>query len=149
MPIADSTKKTLHPIIERLVGPEATIFTDGHKGYSGLGKKFEHFPVNHSIKKFVRVISRRERDGNNKLKVHTNSIESVFAVLKRGFIGVYHNWSKKHGWRYLNEFAFRPNEGNVKVNTIDRLNALVDGAIGKRLTYAGLIGEGRGRKKAA
>ena len=49
----------------------------------------------------------------------TNGIESVFAVLKRGLIGVYHHASKKHLGRYVDEFAFRLNEGNVKNHTMD------------------------------
>ena len=66
---------------------------------------------------------------------HTNGIESVWAVLKRGYIGVYHHWDFKHMTRYVNEFTFRLNEGNVRLHTLDRLDSLVSGSIGKRLTY--------------
>ena len=66
---------------------------------------------------------------------HTNGIESVWAVMKRGYNGVYHNWSMKHTQRYVNEFAFRLNDGNCKVDTIDRIAAVVRGSVGKRLTY--------------
>ena len=45
----------------------------------------------------------------------------------------------KHLGRYVDEFTFRLNEGNVKVHTLDRLDSFVDGVVGKRLTYAGLI----------
>jgi hypothetical protein len=61
-------------------------------------------------------------------------------VLKRGLIGVYHHTSKKHLHRYVDEFAFRLNDGNVTRHTLDRLDSFVDGAAGKRLTYKGLIG---------
>ena len=64
----------------------------------------------------------------------TNGIESVFAVLKRGLIGVYHHASPKHLDRYVDEFAFRLNEGNVKNHTLTRLDSFVDGTAGKRLT---------------
>jgi hypothetical protein len=74
------------------------------------------------------------RDG-----VTTNSIESVFAVLKRGLIGVYHHASKKHLGRYVDEFAFRLNDGNVVRHTLDRLDSFIDGVAGKRLTYKALI----------
>lgn len=40
---------------------------------------------------------------------------------------------------YVDEFSFRLNDGNVKVPTMARLDALIDGTIGKRLTYKGLI----------
>jgi hypothetical protein len=45
--------------------------------------------------------------------VTTNGIESGFAVLKRGMIGVYHHASKKYLGRYVDEFAFRFNEGSL------------------------------------
>ena len=70
---------------------------------------------------------------------HTNGIESVWAVLKRGYNGVYHKMSIKHLHRYVNEFTFRLNQGEVKRHTLDRVNSLVDQAVAKRLTYAELI----------
>ncbi len=75
-----------------------------------------------------------DRDG-----VTTNGIESVFAVLKRGLIGVYHHASPKHLHRYVDEFAFRLNEGNVERHTLDRLESFVAGTAGKRLTYKAYI----------
>ena len=83
--------------------------------------------VNHSQGEYVRD------------DVTTNSIESVFAVLKRGLIGVYHHASPKHLGRYVDEFAFRLNDGNVARHTLERLNSFVDGVAGKRLTYKALI----------
>jgi hypothetical protein len=54
-------------------------------------------------------------------------------------IGVYHHASPKHLDRYVDEFAFRLNEGNVKNHTMTRLDSFVTGTKGKRLTYKGLI----------
>ena len=71
--------------------------------------------------------------------VSTNSIESVWAVLKRGIHGVYHHVTAKHLDRYVQEFAWRLNEGDVKRHTLERLNSFVDAIVGKRLTYARLI----------
>jgi hypothetical protein len=65
--------------------------------------------------------------------------KQVFAVLKRGLIGIYHHASTKHLPRYVDEFSFRLNEGNVKHHTITRLDSFVKGTAGKRLTYKGLI----------
>jgi len=71
--------------------------------------------------------------------VTTNGIESVWAVMKRGLHGVYHHASEKHLHRYVDEFAFRLNEGNVERHTLARLDSFVDGVAGKRLTYKALI----------
>ena len=43
--------------------------------------------------------------------------------------------------RYVNEFTFRLNEGNVKRHTMERLESLVKGTVGKRLTYQALIAD--------
>jgi len=70
--------------------------------------------------------------------VHTNGIESVWAVLKLGFIGVYHHFSVRHLQRYVDEFAFRLNNGNVKFFTFDRIGASINSVVGRRLTYSEL-----------
>ncbi len=70
---------------------------------------------------------------------HTNGIESVWAVLKRGYNGVYHNFSRKHLKRYINEFVFRLNEGNCAIDTRDRMLSLAKGFTGKKLSYKELI----------
>ena len=41
--------------------------------------------------------------------IQTNGIESFWATIKRGYMGICHNWSKKHLHRYINEFTFRYN----------------------------------------
>nr|VFK15323.1 MAG: ISXO2-like transposase domain-containing protein [Candidatus Kentron sp. LPFa] len=70
---------------------------------------------------------------------HTNGIESVRAVLKRGYNGVYHYIGTKHLSRYVDEFIFHLNQGNIKIHTMVRVAALVKGMFGKRFTYKGLI----------
>ena len=69
----------------------------------------------------------------------TNGAESVFAVLKRGLIGVYHHVNPEHLHRYVDEFTFRLNDGNVGRHTLDRLDSMIDGTAGKRITYKELI----------
>jgi transposase-like protein len=106
----------------------STLHTDEHLSYAGIGGLFfDHDTINHSNGEYV-------RDG-----VTTNSIESVFAVLKRGLIGVYHHASPKHLGRYVDEFAFRLNDGNVARHTMERLDSFVRAVAGKRLTYKALI----------
>ena len=78
------------------------VMTDEAGHYKKLNKwtLSTHSTVNHSKGKYV------------KGDTHTNSIESVWAVLKRGVHGTFHHISKKHLQRYLNEFTFRLSEGN-------------------------------------
>lgn len=123
MPIAANDKETLHAAINRNVEAGAVVFTDEHRGYFGLKKHYKHEAVKHSAKEFVNGMA------------HTNGIESVWAVLKRGHDGTFHHISTKHLGRYVNEFTFRLNEGNVKRHTLDRLTSLARGAIDKRTTY--------------
>lgn len=127
--IARTDKGTIQTTIIRQVEAGSTINTDEAGAYENLGAlSFKHETVNHKAGEFARD------------DVTTNSIESVFAVLKRGLIGVFHHASPKHLGRYVDEFTFRLNEGNVKNHTLTRLDSFVDGTAGKRLTYRGLIG---------
>jgi hypothetical protein len=88
---------------------------------------YQHDTINHTMREYRRG------------SVTTNGIESVFAVLKRGIIGVYHRVSLKHLGRYVHEFSFRLNEGNVAYKTVDRIDSFIDGVARKRLTYKRLI----------
>jgi hypothetical protein len=63
----------------------------------------------------------------------------VWAVLKRGFYGVYHFFTEKHLQRYIGEFSFRLNEGNCYVHIYERMDALLGKTFGVRLTYQALI----------
>ena len=126
-PIANNSLATLQREIGVVVEFGATVYTDEHGGYSNLHTAYNHGTVRHSAKEYVNSMA------------HTNGIKSVWTVLKRGYNGVYHNWSIKHIARYINEFTFRLNYGSCKRHTLDRLDSLILGAIGKRLTYEDLI----------
>ncbi len=120
--LQESTKR-IHENIE--LGTQ--LYTDDHLIFTGLdGLFFRHDTVNHSAGEYAAG------------PAHTNSIESVWAVLKRGVYGVYHKVSTKHLARYVNEFTFRLNEGNVKRHSLERLDSMIEAVSGKRLTYTGL-----------
>ncbi|PAS94628.1 MAG: IS1595 family transposase [Candidatus Dactylopiibacterium carminicum] len=123
--IPNTALKTIQEKLRTLLVPGSTLCTDEHSSYKGMAE-FAHFAVNHSAKQFV--------DG----MAHTNGIESVWAVLKRGYYGTHHWFSVKHLQRYINEFAFRLNEGNVRTHTMERINAALGKAVGVRLTYSAL-----------
>ena len=123
--LKNTKTESLHEFIADNIKPDSEVMTDEHAGYNHL-RDYAHASVRHSAKEFVNGMA------------HTNGIESVWAVLKRGYNGVYHNWTVKHTQRYVNEFAFRLNDGNCRVDTIDRIAAIVRGSVGKRLKYADL-----------
>jgi len=122
----------IHGEIHANVEVGAQLYTDDHIVFDGLdGLFYKHETVNHSAGEYARGAA------------STNSIESVWAVLKRGLHGVYHHASAKHLHRYVDEFAWRLNEGDVKRHTLRRLESFVDAIVGKRLTYQRLIAGGR------
>ena len=126
-PIPDASMATIGREVCRGVESGSTLYTDEHAAYRQIRHRYQHLTVNHSVREFVNGMA------------STNGIESVWAVLKRGYNGVYHQWSKKHTARYIDEFVFRLNEGNVARRRMDRLESLVRGAMGKRLTYEDLV----------
>jgi hypothetical protein len=67
---------------------------------------------------------------------------SFHAVLRRGVYGVYHCPSAKHMPRYVNEFVFRLNDGDMKCQTLEQLDRFVDAVVGKRITYKNLTSAG-------
>ena len=60
-------------------------------------------------------------------------IESFWSLLKRGVVGTFHNVSRKHLQRYVDEFEFRYN--HRKLEDGERVIAAIAGAQGKRLMY--------------
>ncbi len=121
----DATDRlTLWTEIQKTVQKGSTLYTDDHGAYRGIERKsYQHEALNHSANEYVKGLA------------HTNSIESVWAVLKRGLTGTFHHVSVKHLDRYVNEFAFRLNDGNCAVDTTDRLKALFEAMPGKTITY--------------
>ena len=124
MPVGDVDTANLHRAIHTHIEPGSALHTDEHAAYMGLGGLFfQRETVNHSAGEY-------SRNG-----VHTNGIESVWAVMKRGLHGVYHHASPKHLGRYVSEFTFRLNEGNVKTHTLDRLDSMIALVGNRRITY--------------
>jgi len=118
--------------IEDNVAKGSKLYTDEHRSYKTLNG-YDHKSVNHGIEEYVRG------------DVHTNSIESVWALLKRGHYGTFHQWSKKHLEKYVDEFAFRLNtkelpafNNNQKACGISFMGILVAAMENRRITYRAL-----------
>jgi transposase-like protein len=124
--VSSTDAVTIQAEVAKAVEAGSILFTDEHGAYRGI-EEFYHASVNHSAKEFVNGMA------------HTNGIESVWAVLKRGFYGTYHSFSGKHLQRYVDEFTFRLNEGNVKNHTMKRIDSLLGKSVGTRITYKQLV----------
>jgi hypothetical protein len=118
---ADSVREILVTNIPR----DTTLHTDESRLYTETGKEFaSHETVKHSAGEYVRGV------------IHTNTIEGVFSVFKRGMKGVYQHCGEAHLFRYLAEFEFRYNS-RTALGFTDKERALkaLKGIEGKRLTY--------------
>ena len=112
--IPNVKKHTLHDFIDRTVKDEAdAIYTDELASYIGIETATTpHRTVNHAAAQWV--------FGN----VHTNSIESVWALFKRSIIGAFHHVSIKHLDRYLEELEWRfsnRENGGLFTDTLRRM----------------------------
>ena len=117
-------KATLQGFVHDSTEPGSTVYTDEHSGYSGMLR--EHETVKHSVSEFVNGMA------------HTNGIESFWALLKRGYHGIYHHMSPWHLDRYIAEFVARHNDRGS--DTLDQMEHLAWHMCGKRLKYAELTG---------
>ena len=123
--VADVRADNLREALEECVHSSATIVTDEYRAYPRATKGYAgHRTVCHSADEYARM----DPDGFN---VHSNTVEGVFSLLKRGIYGVYHNVSRKHLHRYCTEFEFRYNHRDVEDG--ERTVAAIRGMEGKRL----------------
>lgn len=121
--VPDVTAATLRTALVTQADRKSYLMTDENASYIKVGREFDgHGSVNHSADEYVR-----------KVFWHTNTVESYFAILKRGMYGSFHSVSEAHLGRYLAEFDFRYN--NRKLSDAERADELLRGAKGKRLLY--------------
>lgn len=111
--------------VEDVVSPDAKLLvTDAHPAYRRIEGYPQHEIINHHDGEYVRG------------KVHTQTIESVWALLKRQFIGVHHWVSEKHLQRYVAEATWRFSRRDMTPEP--RMNDLFNGIEGG-LPYKTLI----------
>ena len=116
--------ETLQGFVREHTAEGAKVYTDEHSSYRGLPN---HETVKHSVGEYVSG------------RVHTNSIESFWSMLKRAHKGTFHKLSPKHLQRYVNEFAGRENIRDH--DTLAQMAILTAGLAAKRLTYRDLIAD--------
>lgn len=101
---------TLLKQIRDHVVPGAIVYTDELHAYDGISAmldkngqpaRYRHYRIKHSDRVYVRG------------KVHTNTVEGFWSLVKRGIGGVYHSISRKYLQHYLNEYTFRYNRRHM------------------------------------
>jgi transposase-like protein len=126
--IVDKRRKlNMQPLVREHVQAGAALYTDALKSYIGLDKHYEHEVIDHAVE-YVRG------------KVHTNTVENFWSLVKRALHGTYVSVEPYHLYRYLDEQMFRFN--NRKDMSDSQRFALAMSQIGgKRLTYSELTGK--------
>ena len=89
--VSGTDRQTLSMFVEGRARHDATVYSDDHAAYKKL--PYRHESVNHSAGEYVRGMA------------HVNGIESFWSLLKRGYHGTFHHFSKKHMQRYVEEFC--------------------------------------------
>lgn len=122
--------ETIAGIMNAHISQGTEIHTDESRLYGHVQHYFAgHHTVIHSGEEYVRYEGART--------VHTNTVEGVFSVFKRGMKGTYQHCAEKHLHRYLAEFDFRyNNRAKLGINDEVRAERLLKGIVGKRMTYA-------------
>jgi transposase-like protein len=118
--VVNTQFESLTPQIVKTVKQSAMIYTDEWMGYKNLQKIYDHAFIKHIEGEYVNG------------RIHTNTIEGFWSLLKRGIIGIYHFTSKKHLQKYVDEFVFRYNTRQISGQT--RFNLLLANS-NNRLTY--------------
>jgi transposase-like protein len=125
--VPDVTARTLGAALEKAADRRSKLHTDDSLANLSIGKDFaEHRTVAHTLGEYV------SKDG----EAHTQTVESFFAIIKRGINGSFHSVSEQHLQRYVEEFAFRwNNRSSLGIEDTERASRMVKGAVGRRLTY--------------
>lgn len=123
--VENTSAKVLSREVIANVKKTATLYTDEWVGYNGLRRVYDHSIVKHNHRQYVNG------------RVHTNTIEGFWSLLKRGIFGIYHFTSKKHLQMYVDEFVFRYNTREITASM--RFDLMLANS-NKRLTYKQLIG---------
>lgn len=122
--VQNTRTETLTQFVRETVSPDAEmVVTDQLSSYRHLGREYRHAVVNHAQGEYVNGTA------------HTQTVESMWALLKRQIIGIHHWVSPKHLGQYVQEMTWRFNRRDMKPSP--RMNELFCGIEG-RLTYKAL-----------
>ena len=133
--VANVDGANLKPILLANIAKDSHLMTDGAQHYRKIGREFAlHESTNHAQKEYAKPSKVKG------VSAHSNTVESYFAILKRGIVGTYHHVSEEHLQRYVDEFDFRfSNRASLGVDDSARAERLLKGVVGKRLTYQTVV----------
>ena len=123
--VGKTDSETLGNIVALNTKFGSKLYTDEASAYNVLDAWYDHETVKHSVAEYVRG------------QVHTNGIESFWAMLKRAHMGTFHKMSPKHLQRYVNEFAGKHNVRES--DTLAQMATVAAGLAGRRLMYSDLV----------
>ena len=126
--VPNRKKKALQSEVRKHVEAGSALYTDALLSYEGLAGEYAHRVVDHALQ-YV--------DG----KVHTNSMENFWSLLKRMISGTYVSVEPYHLHRYLDEQALRFNER--KMTPAEKFAAVMANVSGKQLTWNQVTGKGQ------
>lgn len=118
----DFRTETIHRVLRESASTKSRLMTD--EGTAMNWEFVKHERIKHGAGEYARG------------DVTTNTVESFFALFKRGMKGTYQHCGEQHLQRYLEEFDFRySNRVALGVDDTERATRAIKGAEGKRLTY--------------
>lgn len=107
--------KDLFKLVNKFINTKNSILiTDEYTGYNRMNNIIPHKTINHSYE-YARG------------DIHTNTIESFWAIVKRGIIGQFHWVSKKYLNAYIDEFCYRYNNRELEGSRL--FNMTLDGML--------------------
>jgi transposase-like protein len=125
--VTQRRKHNLQPLVREQVHAGAALYTDALMAYTGLDNDYQHQVVDHAVE-YVHG------------RVHTNTLENFWSLVKRGLHGTYVSVAPFHLFRYLDEQMFRFNN-RKDLDDSGRFDLAVSQLVGKRLTFAELTGK--------
>lgn len=112
----DLSGKGIQRFISRFVDKAGTILiTDEYRGYNRVGAEMQHAVICHAEEYAYGP-------------VHTNSIESFWAIVKRAWYGSHHHYSRKYMPLYIAEACYKYNRRRSQTAFNDSMRMFV-GAI--------------------
>lgn len=127
--IPDASGASLLPFIQDSISPDATLITDGWRGYSPVDR--------YGYTREIKNIS----DSDDFAQVHMPGVHRLASLLKRWILGTHQgSVSGMHLQAYLEEYTFRFNRRNSKSRGLVFKRLIEHSLLTKPITQADIVG---------